>query len=32
MMDFASTIDINDKINIAWNEYPLKKSLFYKEK
>lgn len=32
MMDFASVIDINDKINISWNDYPLKKSLFYKEK
>jgi hypothetical protein len=32
MMDFASVIDINDKINISWNNYPLKKSLFYTEK
>ena len=32
MMDFASNIDINDKINISWNQYPLKKSKFYTEK
>lgn len=32
MMDFASIIDINDKINIAWDQYPLKNSLFYQEK
>lgn len=32
MMDFSSKVDINDKINISWNNYPLKKSLFYKEK
>jgi hypothetical protein len=29
MMDFASIIDINDKINISWDNYPLKNSLFY---
>ena len=32
MMDFASNIDINDKINISWDSYPLKKSKFYLEK
>ncbi|MCP4523070.1 MAG: hypothetical protein GY828_02520 [Candidatus Gracilibacteria bacterium] len=32
MMDFASTVDINDKINIAWDNYPLKKSKFYIER
>lgn len=32
MMDFASIIDINDKINIQWEDYPLTESLFFKEK
>ncbi len=32
MMDFASNIDINDKINISWENYPLTTSEFYKNK
>jgi hypothetical protein len=32
MMDFASNIDINDKINISWDNYPLKKSKFFLDK
>lgn len=32
MMDFANRVDINEKINIDWDNYPFKKSQFFIEK
>lgn len=32
MMDFANSVDINEKNNIDWENYPLKKSKFFQEK
>jgi hypothetical protein len=32
MMDFAATIDINEKDNIDWENYFLADSKFFKEK
>jgi hypothetical protein len=32
MMDFASNVDINEKTNINWEDYNLKKSKFFLEK
>ncbi len=31
-MDFAALVDLKEKSNIDWENYPLKESVFYKER